>query len=308
MVATFERHAASIIRALIAAGIFGFVSRYQVAERIAFAARMHTGAFTTAFIGLSPWFVFPAALIVAFLAFYYLPRLIPALAGKAAVTTDDKRRPAELADAQYALKCSQEELEKTRRERDTAQLEEASLRVALSERDIQLNAARGIEALAPPDTAARPGLKPFRVFIRNLTVDGRSGNVQVVAHIEVTHYGEPAAIQKWQMLYWHEGRQREAGQQELQGPGHCLEELRLEQSPPWRQVWSYDDQIWMVTESKFADTEKREGFFWAELPNTPSGIPMADARTVQLQYKSDEETYRSTIAGACTSVGKITLI
>jgi len=167
--------------------------------------------------------------------------------------------------------------------------------------------ARKRPTLLPPAVSVNDDEQtdPFRVAIKHLQLDTRSGDAQVVAEITVKNMGKRAAIQKWQMLLFYNGREVEAGRQNLQGAGYCLEEPREQHGI--RKIWRFDDQIQMVTAKPFATGEEREGFFWALLPNTAGGISISDVRTVYMQYESDKETYKSNLAGACVYPGPINL-
>lgn len=144
----------------------------------------------------------------------------------------------------------------------------------------------------------------FRVSINNVTIDARTDNPGVLADITVTNYGGSFAIDKWQMLYWRNGQRREAGKQELQHHGYTLEEYRIEAR--WNQPWGFDDYIGRQTATPFAKGERRRGFFWAELTDSPK-ISIEDLRTIYLQFESEGRTFESPRAGAAAVWGQITI-
>lgn len=153
-----------------------------------------------------------------------------------------------------------------------------------------LNVAQGAVP-ATPETAA----SDFRVEIENLTVDRHSrDNPTVLATISVTNYGERAAIDRWQMLYWFNGQLREAGEQPLQDQRWCLEELRF---PRDTRTWGYSEYIGIMTKVPIAKGETRHGFFYAELCDS-AAIQESDLRTVHLQFRTGTETIQSLNVGA----------
>jgi hypothetical protein len=144
-----------------------------------------------------------------------------------------------------------------------------------------------------------------RVVIDNLTVDRSGHNPVVVADVSVTNYGEPASVDQWQMLYWHNGKKKETGRQDLQHNGWVLQDQRL--VTLYGSTWGFDDYIGKITKKPLAKGEKRRGFFWAELCDSPD-ISEADIRTAYMQYQAENKTFESQAVGANLQPGQIKAI
>ena len=144
----------------------------------------------------------------------------------------------------------------------------------------------------------------FRAVIDTLSVDATSGgNPMVLAIISVTNHGRRAKIDRWQLMYWANGRLMESGEQRLQNNTWMIDEQRKIPTLAFWQ-WGFEEYIGTVTATPMAPGETRQGFFWAQITSGPISEP--DLRTAYLQFQAEGHLFKTRAVGPQISWGMIT--